>query len=124
MTCPEATLAYQSGWLSLLGFFLPITFFNRKQCEKLQTPVYQAIPPKMGYNRYIPLEVQYGPKNYGRAGLTHAYTEQAIKHEQYLTGTIQQQSQLAYTFMIALSTIQLAVGTGEFFLNMDKKRIP
>ena len=61
MTRPEVTLAYQSRWLSLVGFFTSITTSTRKQCKDIQLPIYQAILPKMGYNRHIPLVIRYGP---------------------------------------------------------------
>ena len=121
MTRPESTIAYQSRWLSIVGFFTPITCFSRKMCEKIQVPIYQAFLPKMGYNRHLPLAIRYGPTNLGGAGLVHLYTEQAIKHVQFLVGTVRQKSQLADTFIIALSTIQLTAGTTELFLNKKKR---
>ena len=92
MTRPEATIAYQSRWLSVVGFYTPITCFTRRQCEKLQVPIYQAILPKMGYNRHIPLAIRYKPAKYGGTGLVHVYTEQVIKHLQFLVGTLRQQT--------------------------------
>ena len=122
MTWPEATLAYQSRWLSIVGFFTPITCFTRRQCEQIHTQIYQVFLPKMGYNRNLPLAIRYGPKRYGGAGLTHTYTEQAIKHLQFLVGTIRQSSELSDMHLIALSTIQLIAGTKALFLNLNKKK--
>ena len=123
MTRPEATLAYQSRWLSVLGFFAPITYFTRLQSAKIQTPIYQALLPKMGYNRHIPLSIRYGPDKYGGIGLTHVYTEQVVKHIQFLVGTLRQKTELSDTMVIVLSNTQLSVGTMDLFLNVEKKKI-
>ena len=123
MSRPEATLIYQSRWLSLLGFYSPITTFTRRQCEQIQTPIYQAILPKMGYNRHTPLAIRYGPPEHGGTGLVHAYTEQVVKHLQFFVGTMRQESQLADTMRIGLSTIQMLVGTSDLFLNKRRKQI-
>ena len=107
MTRPQATIAYQSRWLLILGFFTPITYFTRRQCDRLQVPIYQSILPKLGYNRHLPLAVRFGPDKYGGAGLVNAYTEQCIKHVQFLVGPLRQESELADTIIITLSSIQL-----------------
>ena len=107
-----------------MGFYSPITTFTRKQCETIQTPIYQSILPKMGYNRHIPLAVRYGPAKYGGMGLIHTYTEQALKHTQYLLGTIRQTTELADSMIISLSNIQLLAGIEVLFLNKPKKQMP
>ena len=124
MTRPEATIVYQSRWLSVVGFFTPITHFSRSQCEKIQVPIYQSFLPKMGYNRNILLAIRYGPPKYGEAGLTHIFTEQVVIHLQLFMGTLRQQSELADTLIISLSTIQLISGNEELFLNRRKKDLP
>ena len=88
LTKPEATLTFHSRWLSVIGFYLPITCFSRKQCERLQVPIYQAILPKLGYNRHIPLSVRFGPICYGGAAFPHTYTVEIFKHIQYITGLL------------------------------------
>ena len=107
MTCPAATLAYQSRWLSIVGFFTTITCFTQNQCEGIHTPIYQVFLPKMGHNRNLPLAIRYEPKRYGGANLTHTYTEQVIKHIQFVVGTARHSSELSNMQLIALSTIQI-----------------
>ena len=124
MTRPESTIAYQSRWLSLVGFFSPITTFTHKQCEDIQKPIYKAILPKMGYNCHIRLAIRYGPVKYGGIGLVNLATEQALKHVQYIVGTIRQSTELADTIIISLSTIQLQAGVEGLFLNKSRNQIP
>ena len=40
LTRSEATLTFQSRWMSIIGFYLPITCFTKKQCKQLQIPIY------------------------------------------------------------------------------------
>ena len=122
ITRPEATLAYQSRWLSLIGFYLPITTFSRSRCEQIQKPIYSGILPKMGYNRHLPLAVRFGPIKYGGAGMVHVFTEQIIKHIQLFTGISRQETELAKIQRIVLSSLQLYVGSQKLFLNTIKKK--
>ena len=122
LTRPEATLAFHSRWLSIIGFYLPITCFSRKQCETIQTPIYQAILPKLGYNQHIPLAIRYEPTCYGGAALPHTYTEEIIKHIQYVTGTLRQKTELSQKTTIALSHLQIMIGSSKLFLNLPQSK--
>ena len=108
--------------MSLLDFFLPINTFTERQCDKLQVLIYDALLPKLGYNRHIPLTVRYGPIHLGGVGLINAFTEQMVKHIQFLVGTIRQSSELSLSITISLSLFQLNVGSNQLFLNLKKTK--
>ena len=55
---------YRKRWISSVGYFLPITQFTNAQCDEIQKPIYNAMLPKMGFNRHFPRAVIFGPLKY------------------------------------------------------------
>ena len=45
-----AEIIYRESWLSSVGYYLPITQFDAKQCKTIQSPFFNAILPNMGFN--------------------------------------------------------------------------
>ena len=123
LTQNEGTITYQSRWLSLSGFYLPITCLTLRRCEKLQVLIYNAILSKLGFNQHIPLCLRYGPTSMDSAGFIHKYTEQTIKHIQYFVGTIRQQSEWSDSIIINLSSMQLKIGISTLFHNINPNKI-
>ena len=44
----DAETIYRERWVNSVGYGLPVTQFDEKQCEQIMKPFYAAILPKMG----------------------------------------------------------------------------
>ena len=66
----DAEIIYRERWISTVGYCLPITQFTDEQCDEIQKHGYNSILPKMGFNRYFPRAVIFGPMKYQGKQLT------------------------------------------------------
>ena len=115
----DAEVIYRERWLPSVGYCLPITQFSIKQCQKIQIPFYQAILPKMGFNRHIPTAVRFGPKKYNGKGLADFATQQHIQHLERFCGHIRRQKEIGNLLQIEMDTIQLIMGSRHHFFQLD-----
>jgi hypothetical protein len=53
-------MAYNSFYITSLGYGTPTTTLTRKECEDIQRPVVNVILPKMGIARSAPKSVVFG----------------------------------------------------------------
>jgi hypothetical protein len=60
LTRSEAIVFYHSRCMGWARYFLPITTFSNKQCNKIQSQIHQALLPKVGYNCHMLLTVVFG----------------------------------------------------------------
>jgi hypothetical protein len=82
----ESAVAYNSFYMSSLGYGVPATTLTKEECEDIQRPVVNDILPKMGIARSAPRKVVFGTKQYGGLGLTHLADLQGNSRLQYLLG--------------------------------------
>ena len=71
---------YREMRLSPVGYCLPITQFDVKQCKTIQSPSLNAILPKMGFNHHFPRDVVFGPSGYQGKGLDDYEVKQYTSH--------------------------------------------
>ena len=69
---------YRSMFTSAITYSLPAVYLTREQLEKVESQMIMAVLPKMGYNRYLPREVVFGPYEYGGIGLVSLYVAQGV----------------------------------------------
>jgi hypothetical protein len=67
----ESGLAYNSFYLSIMGYGRPSTNLTQKECYAIQKPVINAILPKMGISRKSPRDVVFGTWQCDGLGLEH-----------------------------------------------------
>ena len=60
----DAEIIYRERWLASVGYCLPVTQFSNRQSKAIQTPFFNAILPKMGFNRHFPRSVIFGPSKF------------------------------------------------------------
>lgn len=89
--------------------------------HKIQAPFYQAILPKMGFNRHIPKEIRFGPKKYNGKGLADLTSHQVSQHVEQLIGHIRRDDQTGKILLIQLETHQLLIGSEKNLLTLDPK---
>ena len=111
----DAETIYKERWLSSVGYCLPITQFTDKQFKAIQSPFFNAILPKMGFNRHFPIEVVTGPKQYQDKQLTNYATFQYISHVERFVGTIRHGKEMGNLLRIQMDQHQQIMGTQEHF---------
>ena len=79
-----ASLALSSTIMATLKYALPSTTYTEAECNKLMTPLFQTILPKMGINRHLALVYRYGPSSCYGLQCNNLYTEQGIAKLQLL----------------------------------------
>ena len=90
----DAETIYRERWLSSVGYCLPITQFDVKQCKAIQSPFLNAILPKMGFNRHFPRAVVFGPKCYQGKGLDDYEVKQYTSHLTRFVGYLQMEGNI------------------------------
>ena len=84
----DAEIIYRERWLPSVGYCLPITQFDDKQCKAIQMPFFNSVLPKMGFNRHFPRAVIFGPKELQGKQMkdyaTYQYTSHLIRFVGYL----------------------------------------
>ena len=76
----DAETIYRRKWLSSVGYCLPITQFDDKQCKAIHSPFFNAILPNMRFDRHFPKEVVVGPACYQGKGLYDCEVKQCTSH--------------------------------------------
>lgn len=117
----DAEVIYKERWIPPIGYCLPITQFTQNECHKIQAPFYQAILPKMGFNRHIPTEIRFGPKKYNGKGLVDLTTYQVSQHVEKLIEHLRQNDQTGNILLTQLETHQFLIGLENLFLTLDPK---
>ena len=107
-----ARLGYSTIISARLEFPLTVTQFTQAQCDLISSPVLNVCLTKMGYNKHMPREVVYGPKQMGGLGLHDLYIEQGIKAVTALVGHLREPaSQTAKMMLVELQWCQVQAGT-------------
>jgi hypothetical protein len=95
---------------------LSVTQFTQLECDQITSPVIQACLSKMGYNRNLPKEVVYGPKELFGYGIHDYYIEQGICQLTALVGHIRQNSETGRLMRIKLQWCQAQAGIASHLL--------
>jgi hypothetical protein len=82
----KSGLAYNSFYLPLIGYGTPATTLTQQECYNIQTPVVNAIFPKMGISRKAHRSVVFGAARFGGLGLEHLASYQGHNRLQYVMG--------------------------------------
>ena len=102
-----------------MGFCLPITQFTEKQCKTIQTRFYQALLPKLGFNRHIPLQVRYGPPKYNGKGLVEFLIQQYIQHITHLVKHLRANGEIGQLLQMEIDIYQMTIGSETHFFELN-----
>jgi hypothetical protein len=80
----KSGLAYNSFYLTSLGYGASATTLTQQECYNIQKPVVNDILPKMGINSKAHRSVVFGTAQYGGLGLEHLAAYQGHSRLQYL----------------------------------------
>lgn len=117
----DAEVIYCERWVPSIGYCLPITQFSTEQCQAIQIPFFQAILPRMGFNRHIPKAIRFGPLKYNGKGLADLETHQLAQHLDRLVGYIRRGEEVGDILQLQIETHQLLIGSSQLFFNLDPK---
>ena len=109
----EACILYYKIWIPQINYCLPIIWFSRKQCQKLQSKILQAILPKMGYNRTTPRSLIHDPTDRGGIGIPTLYHLQGITHIKEALTRLRKNDDVGKLLMISIKYLQLECGLKE-----------
>ena len=115
----EAHIAYQSRYLSIAKYPLPVTIFTDSQLDEIQKPCMRLILPKLGVNRNMPRAVVYGPQLLGGMQLMNLKVEQPTMNITTTISHMRRQDRVAKMLLATLNDVQIEVGISKSFLNSD-----
>jgi hypothetical protein len=114
IACPlrpeHAKLAYDTVYLTGLGYSLPTTSLDEKQCAIITQKVRGPILRKMGFPESFPNGVVYGDEYFGGCGLRTTENEQGIAKILLLIRNIRGNTPLGEQILINLRYYQLHAG--------------
>ena len=75
---------YSGIYIPSVGYCLPMTYFTKKELEKIQRPAHRAMLSRLGFNRNTAGEVVFGPRDKGCFELHHMYDGQGFGQASFL----------------------------------------
>jgi hypothetical protein len=118
----ESAIAFNSFYLSSLGYGMCATTLSFQECEDIQRPVINAILPKMGINRKAARAVVFGTAQFGGLGLDHLTTLQGHSRLQYILGHLRCGDHTCRLMRMLIEYTQLECGIMENILEQDYDR--
>jgi hypothetical protein len=106
----ESAMAYNAFYMPSLGYGTPATTLPKKDCEETQSPLVNAILPRMGIARSAPRSVAFGTAQFGGLGLTHLAALQGHIRLQYLLGHLRFGDATGRIMQMLLEYTQLECG--------------
>ena len=123
-TAQDAHMIFTFRYCPAVFYCIPISFFSRAQCDKIQAPFMNALLPKLRLNRHIKRDIIWGPKKYGGLELSHMATEQIARTTQSIIGHVRKQSPTGNTFVLTCEAYQLFLGTASQFFTTSPSDHP
>ena len=108
----DAWMIYYARYKPAVGYPLVITTFTDTQCNKIQSPFYAALLPKLGFNRKTPRDIiLYGPLKYGGMNMMDIKTEQLARHVHNHIIQLRKDDRVGKTIMACIDMYQGTLGT-------------
>jgi hypothetical protein len=115
----DALMSYIQYLLPKLRFQPPVLSLTKRQCDKLVSPIYMALLPKLHINRHTSRSIIFGPERLGGLSLPHIYVVTNIDKLQLFLGHLRIKDRTGNLIHIDLTYLQLLSGSGTFFMNQD-----
>lgn len=120
----DSNLSRQAALTSYVHYLLPklcyqppLLSLTRNQCNKLMTPILQALLPKLHINRNMVRSIIYGPVILGGLSIPNLYTVQGLDKVQLFLGHIRLGDCTGKLLHINLTYVHLLSSSSHFFLN-------
>ena len=120
----DTKVIYNQRWISSVRYCLTITQFTDSQCSKIQQPAYNAILPKIGFNRHFSRAVIFGPVKYQGKQMIDYKIFQYTSHLVRFVGYLRQKQELGNVLRIQMDQYQLLIGSDNHFLELSSDTYP
>ena len=108
---------YYCRWKPAITYCLSITTFSAKECNKIQSPFYAALLPKLGMNRHMPRALLHGSSQVAGLGLVNLEAEQLAMHVSGMISQIRKNDRVGQTMRASIDALQIYLGLEtQFFL--------
>jgi hypothetical protein len=118
----DALMSYIQYLLPKLRFQPPVLSLTKQQCDKLISPIYMALLPKLHVNHNTSRTIIFGTERLGGLSLPHIYVVTNIDKLQLFLGHLRVKDRTGNLIHIDLSYIQLLSGSGTFVMNQDPSK--
>jgi hypothetical protein len=108
----EVWTYYHAIYLPSISYSLQVSTLSRRQATAIQKKATHLILPMLGFNRYTPRPLVYGPIQYGGLGMRDLFAEQGIGQVQLFLKHWRTPGQAGQLLKIVMSWSQLAAGVG------------
>lgn len=114
LQCPlqpcDTRQGYETIFMPSTRYMLPATAIPFDALEKAQRQIKDAVLPKLGFNRNMPLAIVYAPALFGGIALKHLGVEQGIEHICILIAHIRSETPLGKACLILVESFQVNAG--------------
>jgi ribonuclease HI len=126
--CPldqtDAWSYYHAILLPSVTYPFPSSTLSNSKCEELQIQIKQAVLPKYGFNRNMPLGVVYGNSEYAGIDMRTLSVEKGLAQLQSLIACLRSEGIPNKLALIAISWAQLLAGTSTPIFQDCKTPLP
>ena len=123
-TSQDAYMIYAFRYCPALFYCLRLTYFTKKECDKIQAPFVNALLPKLRINRHIKRAVVWGPTRFGGLNFKDMFTEQLIQGTEHAITQIRSKSATGRTFVVTAAAYQLYLGIQTPFFSANPLQVP
>lgn len=117
----EALTSYLQYFLPKIRYQPPLLSLTKHECDKLMSPVYMSLLPKLHVNRNTARAIIHGPEDLGGLNLPNLYVIQGIDKLKLFLGHLRLQDRTGKLVHIDLCLLQLLSGSRTFCMNQDFK---
>ena len=107
----SAWQVYYCRYKPAIGYCLSITTFTNKECDKIQSPFYNILLPRMGLNRHMPRAVVCGPPSHAGLEMMDIKVEQIARHIEGVVTQIRKNDKVGKTIRATIDMMQIYLGT-------------
>jgi hypothetical protein len=107
-----------------MTYSLPVTTFEPKVLNKIQSWAIQAILNKLGVSKSFPCQVAFRPKDMCGMALLDMSVDQGVRQVQHFTDHVFSKDSVGNLMVIALRSLQLELGCGFHLLECPSEWVP
>jgi hypothetical protein len=107
----QSRMAYNSCYIPALLYSLTVVSITEKQTNEIQQKTQTKILKKCGYEMHFPIDIVYGPIQFGGLGFHHLYVASSCNKIQSLLSHVNGDTLLGKAMQLNLNWNQLIMGT-------------
>ena len=120
----DAYMIYAFRYCPALFYCLKITYFTKKECDKIQSPFINALLPKLRINRHLKRDVVWGPTRFGGLAFKDMSSEQLIQGTEHALQHVRDNTATGKTLVVTAAAYQLYLGIAQQFFRATPQSHP